>query len=163
MNANSQFRPELLAPLLADLAAQERFGEMPVRGTSMYPSLLNGDRVRVVPTTVEEVRIGDVVVRLGEPGPMIHRVVGWWWTQGGWRMLTKGDRSRWFDPPLHPGHLVGRVVALVRDGHVRPLEGVGARLRGRGRAAASFTVGAMWEAWDRGCRAARRWLGSPEG
>jgi hypothetical protein len=163
MIANSRFRPKLLAPLLVDLAGQERLGEMPVRGTSMCPSLLHGDRVRVVPTTVEEVRIGDMVVRLGEPGPMIHRVVGWWWTQDGWRILTKGDGARRFDPPVHPDQLVGRVVALVRDDKVRQLERIGARLRGRVRAGASFTVGAVWEAWDRGCRTARRWLGSREG
>ncbi len=134
---------------------------MPVRGTSMYPSLIHGDRVRVVPTTVEEVRIGDMVLRFGETGPMIHRVVGWWWTREGWRILTKGDGARWFDSPLRPDHLVGRVVAYVRDGQIQRLEGIGARLRGRGRAAASFTVGVMWETWDRGYRVARRWLESP--
>jgi hypothetical protein len=163
MNANGRFRPELLAPLLADLDAQGKSGEIPVRGTSMVPSLLHGDRVRVVPAIAEEVRTGDIVVRLGETGPMIHRVVGWWWTRDGWRILTKGDGTRWFDSPLHPDHLVARVVARVRDDQIRQLEGMGARLRGRGRAAASFTLGMIWEAWDWGCRAARRWIRSPGG
>ena len=163
MNGNSRFCPELLAPLLADLAAQARVGELPVRGTSMYPSLLRGDKVRVVPAKTEEVRIGDIVVRLGETGPMIHRVVGWWWTRDGWRILTKGDGTRWFDSPVHPDQLVGRVVALVRDDQVRQLEQMGTRLCGRVRAAASFTVGVLWEVWVRGCRTARRLLGLLEG
>ncbi|HWU41675.1 MAG TPA: S24/S26 family peptidase [Candidatus Acidoferrum sp.] len=162
MNADSRYCPELLVPLLADLAAQARVGEIPVRGTSMFPSLLHGDKAWVVPTTAEEVRIGDVVLRLGETGPMVHRVVGWWWTRHGWRMLTKGDGARWFDPPVHPDQLVGRVVALVRDDQVQQLEGMRARVCGRIRAATSFTVGAWWEVWVRGRRTVRRWLGSPE-
>jgi hypothetical protein len=161
MIGRCRLRAELLAPLLADLAAQERSGEMPIRGTSMKPSLLHGDRAQIVPTSTKESRIGDIVLRLGDTGPMIHRVVGWWWTRDGWQMLTKGDGARWLDPPLDPDQLVGRVVAQVRNGKVWRLDGIGARLCGRGRAAVSLAAGIMWEVWMRSGQAARRWLGPP--
>lgn len=163
MTGTGSFRPELLAPLVGDLAAHGRTAEIPVCGTSMCPSLLHGDRVRLVPATGEEVRIGDVVVGMGETGPIIHRVVGWWRVRDSWRILTKGDAARWLDPPLHPGSVVARVVARVRNDQVRRLDGMGMRLRGRGRAAFSLLLGLVLEAWLRGCRAIRHRNGWPEG
>jgi signal peptidase I len=163
MTASRRFRPELLAPLLHDLAAEDKFGEIPVRGTSMCPMLLHGDRVWLIPAKTEEIQVGDIVVRMGESGPILHRVVGWWRVRDGWRILTKGDNVPRFDPPLRADCLIARVAARVRHGQVRRLEGMGVRLRGRGRAAVSLTTGIVWEAWDRGRRATRRWLGLPGG
>lgn len=159
----AQFRPELLAPLLRDLAGADKLGVIPVRGTSMYPMLREGDRVRLVPAMAKEIRFGDIVVRMGASGPIIHRFVGWWWTRQGWRMLTKGDGVRVFDPLLRADGLVGRVVARVRAGEVQRLEGMGVRFRERGRAAVSFVAGFMEEAWLRGRRAAPLWGRWPEG
>lgn len=161
MTATRRLRPELLAPLLRTLVAQEISGEIRVRGTSMCPTLVPGDCLRVVAAMATDIRIGDVVIWMGGAGPVIHRLVGWWRTREGWRMLTKGDSCPRLDPPF-PGHwLAARAVARVRGGEVQPLDGAWERLRGRGRAAASLTVGLIVEAWDRGRRLARRWAGSP--
>jgi hypothetical protein len=159
----TQFRPELLAPLLRDLAVADKLGEIPARGTSMYPMLRDGDRVRLVPARAEEIRFGDIVVRMAASGPIIHRLVGWWWTRDGWRILTKGDNVQSFDPLLLADGLLARVRARVRNGEVKQLDGVGMRLRGRGRAAVSFVAGIMDEAWLRGRRAAPLWVGWREG
>jgi hypothetical protein len=68
-------------------------------------------------------------------------------------MLTKGDGAPRLDPPLPPAELVGRAVALLRDGRMRRLDGAGMRLRGRGRAAVSLAAGLIRETWDRArCR-----------
>jgi hypothetical protein len=153
MTATGEFRPDLLSPLLCDLAAEGRVAEIPVRGISMHPCLRDGDRVRVVAAATSDVRVGDIVVRVLTTGPVVHRFVGWWRTRHGWRMLTKGDGAPLFDPPLAPAELVGRAVALLRDGQVRRLDGSGMRLRGRGRAAVSLAAGLIRETWDRApCR-----------
>ena len=151
--ATGEFRPDLLGPLLCDLTAEGRAAEIPVRGISMRPWLCDGDRVRVVAAAASDVRVGDIVVRVHATGPVVHRFVGWWWTRHGWRMLTKGDGAPRFDPPLAPAELVGRAVALLREGRVRRLDGAAMRLRGRGRAAVSLAAGLIRETWDRArCR-----------
>lgn len=147
-------RVDLLAVLLRELSCRGVEGELPVRGGSMRPTLREGDRVRLVPATASDVRVGDVVVRAGTSGPVIHRLVGWWPSEGGSRILTKGDGAARLDPPGWRAEVVGRVVARVRDGWVRRLDGAGARLFGRGRAAASLAEGFMFELWTRGSRLA---------
>jgi hypothetical protein len=147
--ATEEFRPDLLAILLRDLAAEGKPVEIPVWGISMRPWLRDGDRVRLVPVTAAEVRVGDVVVRVNATGPVIHRFVGRWPSRQGRRLLTKGDGAPRLDPPARADELVGRVVARVRDGRAERLEGVGMRLRGRGRAAVSLVAGLILETWDR--------------
>jgi hypothetical protein len=149
MDAREAYRPDLLSPLLRDLSTAGKPVEIPVRGRSMRPLLRDGDRVHVLPVTVADVRVGHVVVLTGPSGPVIHRLVGWWPGRVGRRLLTKGDGSPRLDPPVVPEGLVGRVAARVRDGHVRRLDGVGASLRGRGRALLSLGAGLVVEAWDR--------------
>jgi signal peptidase len=161
MTAAGSFRPELLAPLLQELGAQGRCGEIPIRGTSMSPTLLPGDRLRVVPATANDVRAGDLVIWVGQAGPIAHRLVGWWKTRAGWRLLTKGDHAPRLDPPV-PGHcLVARAVARVRADEVQELDEARVRLCGRGRAAASLAVGIIVEVWDRARQATRRGAGWP--
>ena len=155
MTDTEEFRPDLVAPLLRELAAAGATAELPVRGTSMRPILRDGDRVRVVPVTAADVRTGDVVVLAGSSGPVIHRLVGWWPARGAWRVLTKGDGAPRLDPPLRPDELAGRVVARVRDGRVRRLDGAGMRICGRCRAAVSLAAGLFLEAADRARRRAR--------
>jgi hypothetical protein len=147
--ATEEFRPALLAILLRDLTADGKPVEIPVRGISMRPWLRDGDRVRLVPMTAEEMRVGDVVVRVNTAGPVIHRFVGRWPSRQGWRLLTKGDGAPRLDPPVRADELVGRVVARVREGRTQRLEGAGMRLRGRARAAVSLAAGLIHEAWHR--------------
>jgi hypothetical protein len=152
-------RPDLLPPLLQELTAQGFPAELPVRGASMRPTLLDGDRIRLIPATAEELRLGDIVLWMDQTGPVIHRCVGWWRTRQGWRVLTKGDGVHRLDRPVHPDCVVGRAVALVRWGEVEQLDGAGTGLRTGGLAVGSLAVGIMAEGWDRGRRMFRRWAG----
>jgi hypothetical protein len=149
MAAGEDYRPDLLAPLVRDLASAGRGAEIPVRGNSMHPTLGDGDRVQLIPGTATKLRVGDVVVLMEPAGPVIHRLVAWWPSRKGRSLLTKGDNAFRLDPPLRADLVVGRVVARVRDGRVRRLDGVGMRARGRGRALVSLMAGLAVEAWDR--------------
>ena len=144
-----RFRPDLLAPLVRELLADGASPEIPVRGNSMRPILRDGDRVRLVPVTRAGLRLGDIVLRAESSGPIIHRVVGWWPSRKGWRVLTKGDGARRLDSPVPPAGVVGRVVARVRGNSVRQFEGPAMRLHAWSRAFRSLIVGLVVEAWDR--------------
>jgi signal peptidase I len=148
MTAADDFRPDLVAPLVRDLWADGTIPEIPVRGNSMRPMLRDGDRVRLAPMTHAGARLGDVVLRVEPSGPVIHRVVGWWPSRRGWRLLTKGDGARRLDPPLPPEGLAGRVVARVRGTSVQRLDGTGMQIRAWSRAFWSLTTGLIVEAWD---------------
>jgi signal peptidase len=144
-----RFRPDLVAPLVRELLADGASPEIPVRGNSMRPMLRDGDRVRLAAVTHVGARLGDVVLRVEPSGPVIHRVVGWWPSRDGWRLLTKGDGARRLDPPLPPESLAGRIVARVRGTSVQRLDGTGMRIRAWSRAFRSLTAGLIVEAWDR--------------
>jgi len=159
MTIVGSLRADLVAPLLHELGAQGRGGEIPIRGTSMSPTLLPGDRLRVVRATVDDVRVGDLVVSLGQTGLIAHRLVAWWRTRGEWQLLTKGDGALRLDPPVPGRYLVARAVARVRAGHIRSLEDARTRVLGRGRAVASLFAGLTVEVWDRARRFTRRCAG----
>ncbi len=161
MIASERSRPELLPGLLRDLAAGGKLAEIAIHGTSMCPTLRDGERVWLVQTTASDARIGDLLVWRGESGSVVHRLVGWWLGGGGWRLLTKGDALPLFDPPIRAECLLGRVIARVRGDQVEHLEGKAYRLRSAGRALASLLTGLMAEAWIRVRRAVHRRLGWP--
>ncbi|MEE9201610.1 MAG: signal peptidase I [Dehalococcoidia bacterium] len=86
-------------------------------GSSMEPTLSDGDAIWVKRVDLAEVRVGDILVAIQRPGeePIGHRVVsvdplpG-----GGYRMVTKGDANRWAEEwEAEPGQTVGVAVAHV--------------------------------------------------
>ncbi len=149
LDAANGVRPDLVAPLVRELGVDGTTSEIPVRGNSMRPMLRDGDRVRLAPVIFARARLGDVVLRVEPSGPVIHRVVGWWPSRSGWRLLTKGDSAHRLDAPLSPEGLAGRVVARVRGHSVQRLDGMGLRIRAWSRAVRSLMVGLFVEVWDR--------------
>ena len=149
VSLEDRLRADLVAPLVRDLLADGASPEIPVRGNSMLPILRDGDQVRLAPVTHAKARLGDIVLRVDPSGPVIHRVVGWWPSRNGWRLLTKGDGTWRLDPPLPPQSLAGRVVARVRGTSVQRLDGTGMRIRAWSRAFWSLTAGLIVEVWDR--------------
>lgn len=114
-----------------DLAEGELAGGGPlrleVRGDSMLPALRPGDRVLLQPVAPGDLRMGDLVaVRRGRQA-VTHRVIGR--RAGAW--LLKGD-NRWrADPPLDPGRLLGKVVAVEGSAGAALLEGEAGRYAAR--------------------------------
>jgi hypothetical protein len=51
----------------------------------------------------------------------VHRLLGYRPSGGGWRLVLKGDNAATIDPPLDPGRVLGRVVAVRREGEQTPL------------------------------------------
>lgn len=132
------------------------------RGSSMAPSLLDGDVVRVEPVRPADVRLGDALLYRDTGGrAVLHRVVGPLWPRGAGRRLlggaagagfqVRGDALPWSGERVPSGRVLGRMAAFEREGreHEAPVGGgrinvlcrvwaVGlwARLRSRARAIA---------------------------
>ncbi|GAB4557948.1 MAG: hypothetical protein Kow0047_02690 [Anaerolineae bacterium] len=104
-------RPALDAGLADGLRAG-RSVRMIVDGVSMYPALRPGDAVWLAPIRPEGPRVGEIVVCALPAGYLCHRVI--WAARG--RVRTKGDNNRGADPAQPVTALLGRVVAVERDG-----------------------------------------------
>jgi len=89
-------------------------------GASMNPLMREGDVVHLRPYDGQEIRRGDVVAfpHPDRPEKVIHRVVA----VGASGLRTKGDNTLAVDDwLLQPADLLGRVVAIQRQGRTLPV------------------------------------------
>ena len=103
----------MLETVKLDLATEvlASFGRatLPVTGSSMFPSMQPGDILEIRRATCP-VPTGEVVVFLRQARLVVHRVVG----QTGDLYITRGDRLRFPDAPVHAAAILGRVTAIER-------------------------------------------------
>jgi signal peptidase I len=143
-----------------DLAAQVLRRGRPLRikarGVSMLPFLRDGDVTFVMPAAGTEIGVGDVICYEMPPaGLFLHRVI----ERTRDRFVTKGDALR-FTEVVDPGHILGKVVAVQRRGHVKRLDTRIARWRNRAIAVVSPLVPSLVSLAvpvRRIARAARAW------
>ncbi len=80
------------------------------RGHSMEPSIQNGDGIFVLPTSREDIRVGDIISFQSEGFIITHRVVG----IDEELIKTKGDNISHKDPnPVKYSQVVGEVVLII--------------------------------------------------
>jgi len=115
--------PTALAELIRSLLADGLAVEVEVSGSSMWPFVRSGDVIMLEP---RKPRVGDIGAMLdSERRLLVHRVVAG--SGGIW--VTRGDAAGSADPPTREADVVGRVAAVVRDGHpVRTSVSAGRRI-----------------------------------
>ncbi len=134
-------RREALASLTREALRSVRRGAVTVSPAtcSMWPFLRGGDRIHWRRDRVP--RRGDLLLFLGRPGPVVHRVIG---SRKG-LLVTQGDNRPAPDvEPLAPADVVGVVVGLERDGRRWDLSGRGARFYGGAAALFSLAGGRVY-------------------
>jgi uncharacterized repeat protein (TIGR01451 family) len=95
-------------------------------GQSMQPNVLDGDTVVVAPiSTAGKPAVGDIALMRGEDGFVLHRVVAIDAATGA--IVTRGDAGQQNDPC--GGKLLGKAVAIERDGRTISLVAPGTALR----------------------------------
>jgi len=97
----SEFEPTLRSLLAAGHGAQFR-----ASGDSMYPTIRDGDELRVVPCEAAALRRGDVILTNARRGLTAHRVV----RTAGPEIVTRGDNAIRCDDPIALNDVLGRVV-----------------------------------------------------
>lgn len=102
---------------------------VPIEGHSMRPLLRAGDSVLVVHSR-EGIRRGDVVVFRDKGRQVAHRVLRIVNGDAGSVLSTRGDSVRRSDAPVPAQKIVGRVVAIRRDGRRIRLDTAGWRAVG---------------------------------
>ena len=94
-----------------------------VRGLSMQPNLRDGDAVIVERVQQAELHRGDIVLSRDREGLRVHRLTSTNLPVG---LVTRGDTGLANDP--EPQELVGRVVAIERNGRQTPATGARQRI-----------------------------------
>ncbi|HXJ84039.1 MAG TPA: S24/S26 family peptidase [Candidatus Methylomirabilis sp.] len=113
-------RAHLLLPLASHLRQEQPEFESTIRGSSMWPAIPPGARLRVRVGPQESCRIGDVVLFLTDDGYTVHRVVSRArHISGEAYLLTEGDARLAPDPPLPSARVLGTVIAVEHAGRWR--------------------------------------------
>lgn len=86
-------------------------------GSSMRPTIDDGDIVTIVPIEATAINPQDIVLIATPRGTaLIHRVISLQTRGGGLYALTRGDHSQHPDTPVPLTRILGRVVSLQRKG-----------------------------------------------
>ena len=125
----------LLLDLTTELLSQGTTVRFRPSGRSMYPSIREGELITVEPVVPSDVQLGDIVLYRSERGLIAHRVVS---SSGDARVFgVRGDASLSCDEPVEAHRILGRVVAVQRNGRSIALDSRGAKLWHRARRLAS--------------------------
>jgi len=85
-------------------------------GDSMYPAILDGDRITVAPVAAHEIARGDILLYRDGNRVLAHRLIGVAAYGTERRFRLRGDTNVRCDAPVRAAQIVGRVVAVERDG-----------------------------------------------
>lgn len=127
-----------------------------LRGESMQPTLPDGVRILVRGEPANRIAPGDLLVFDAGGGFVCHRVLRRAGRPGEWRFLTKGDHGWTIAAWVAGRDVVGRVVAVERDGAVSTLDTAWSRLDAVTRALRSRSVAGVSTAIYLGRRLAAR-------
>jgi signal peptidase I len=129
------FGPQDFASLSSEVLGSGKRLRFRAKGGSMHPFIRNGDLLVVEPAGGSAVRLGEVAFYRTENGGIAaHRVVGKRGRGGREFLATKGDAVRGTSHAVASSEVLGRVVAIEREGTEVRLDG------GRARAVALVYV-----------------------
>ncbi|MCS6884652.1 MAG: S24/S26 family peptidase [Acidobacteriota bacterium] len=111
----------LNTPNILEIARHELSKKRPLRiqacGTSMQPSINDGDYLLVEPCHPSEVRRGDVVlVETSRATALIRRVVKIEQRNGINTFIVRADAASIYDLPVPFSHFVGKVTSIEKNG-----------------------------------------------
>jgi signal peptidase I len=111
------------------------------KGGSMHPTIREGEAITVAPVEPAAIRCGDVMLYCSGRGVTAHRVTrvvrG---ADGALAFIPRGDSSTTRDEPVDQSAVLGRVVAVERDGRTVDPTGAGTRALAVLRATAARPV-----------------------
>lgn len=91
-----------------------------VTGTSMFPALLSGDKALVRKSSLEDLSTGDIIVWSDDAlNRVAHRILSIQGSSTPPLITTKGDLQLEADPPVEFDRVLGKIVAVLRDGTVK--------------------------------------------
>ena len=140
----------LLGAVIDDALTTGALVRFRAEGSSMYPTIRDGEAITVAPVAAADVVRGDVLLCRHGTRVLAHRVVGVT-TCGSERFFAlRGDAKTSCDASVGGGGVLGRVIGVQRNGRAIALSGSAARWRFHARAAASRAAAGFRGRWFAG-------------
>jgi signal peptidase I len=128
---------DLLGAVIDEALATGTMVRFHAEGTSMYPTIRDGEAITIARVAPDDVVRGDLLLCRQGRRVIAHRLVGIA-TRGAIRIFElRGDAKAACDAPVAADAVVGRIIAVHRNGRSVRLCGRAARLRHEARAVAS--------------------------
>jgi Peptidase S24-like len=136
---------DLFVGLTRDLLQRGCNVRFRANGTSMHPTIRDGEVVTVAPLSGDSFAVGDVLLcRLGRR-PTAHRVVTVQSADDGRPVLhLQGDNLYSPDRPVRAEDVIGRVLTVNRDGRDQQLDSPGRLVRLRRISRWLFAAAVVW-------------------
>lgn len=147
-HTQTQDRPEVSGaalPLFKEALEKAGRARMRARGSSMRPSISDGDFLVIRRCAAGELLIGDIAACEREGSLVIHRLVG----GTGSGLVLKGDALGRPDAPVPPGNLLGRVEVIESARGNLYLDTPAARALNAATLIYMLPVSALLAAWGR--------------
>jgi signal peptidase I len=104
---------------LEDLLGRGHAVRFQAHGWSMHPTIRYGETILVEPLGETAIRTGDVLLYRRSRSAIAHRVVRMTSSvDGRAQFVLRGDAADCYDSPIELQHVLGRVIAVERDGRV---------------------------------------------
>jgi signal peptidase I len=130
-----------IARFARDSLAKGNHLKLSAPGQSMLPCVQDGDVITVVPCTLVDLNLGDVVLYEKGDGSLIaHRLIRIGHEMGLVRFTMMGDNSRLPDRAIAPEQVLGKVVTVGRGERQIALSGKLRRWKGFVRNSARWFV-----------------------
>jgi signal peptidase I len=109
--------------LSEEVLNREHYLRFRMRGVSMFPSLKDDDIITIKRVDTSDIRPGDIIF-FAPPfyKGITHRVIKRTIVDGKSAFITKGDLCPFFDGYVYPEHILGRLVAVERNGECIKLD-----------------------------------------
>jgi GNAT superfamily N-acetyltransferase len=88
--------------------------EINIKGSSMYPFLKDGDRVKIKKTDASKIKLGDLIYAEISDGVVIHRVIGKRNKEKKIIFITKGDANLFSVEKIYPENILGKIISIKR-------------------------------------------------
>ncbi len=112
---NKKRRDEISIKTIRDALERYKRFRFNVRGTSMFPFLIEGDEVIIERILPEDINIGDIVMYFKNNVMVVHRVVRSYSTIKGRRLfICQGDNLDYEDSPVWQEDIGGKVTKVIR-------------------------------------------------
>ena len=121
----------ILLELARDFLENDKSIRFQAKGWSMRPFIRDGNFIVVSPIKDSSIKTGDVVFYItSEKSVAVHRVIKKYKKNGKMAMLIKGDASFGSPEKVEMQNLLGKVVAVERNGRKKRLDGKLYRIKG---------------------------------
>jgi signal peptidase I len=110
-----------LSSIEGDHADDGPLTALAVSGSSMFPVLVSGDKVLAKRSSLEDLKVGDIIVLTDQSHDrhIAHRIISIDTSSTPAQITTKGDVYYAADAPVGIDRIVGKVVAVQRQGEPR--------------------------------------------